>query len=165
LIKVISNSTPIISLSIMKSLDLLLESFEVIIPREVYNEVVIYSNEGISGKLELENAVKRGSIIIYDIEDTYFVDKTYGHFHRGELEVIVAAKELKNLFVLIDERSCRRFAEDLMLKTIGTIGILKMAKLNGEIKEVRPLLDKLIARKIRISEKLYLDTLKELNEL
>ena len=165
MIKVISNSTPIISLSIIKCLDLLLDSFEVIIPREVYNEVAINSDEGTPGKLELENAVKRGSIIIYDIEDVYFVDKAYGHFHRGELEVIVAAKELGNLYVLIDERSCRRFAEDLMLKTIGTIGILKMAKLNGKIKEVRPLLDELIAKKIRISERLYLDTLKELNEL
>ena len=46
----------------------------------------------------------------------------------------------------------------------GTLGILVEAKQCGLIKELKPLLDKLIKNDIRIGKKLYQDILELVNE-
>lgn len=56
------------------------------------------------------------------------VEQLYGKMHKGELEVIIAAKELSREFVLIDEKTARNFAEMNLLSPIVTIGLLVVAK-------------------------------------
>jgi predicted nucleic acid-binding protein len=68
--------------------------------------------------------------------------------HRGELEVIAGAKEIGANVVIIDEKSARNFAEALMLKPLGLLGILKLAKTKGHISKVRPFLELLIEKKV-----------------
>lgn len=85
--------------------------------------------------------------------------------HRGELEVVVGARELGIKVVILDEKSARNFAEALMLKPIGVLGILKIAKLKNEIENVKAYLDILMQNKFRISEKLYYQILHEVNEI
>lgn len=74
--------------------------------------------------------------------------------YKGELEVIVGARELGAIIVIIDESSARNFAETLMLKPLGVLGILKLAKTKGKIKEIKTLLDLLVIKKFRTSKKL-----------
>ena len=66
---------------------------------------------------------------------------------------MVAAKELDISYVLMDDASARKTAESFSLVPIGTVGILKLAKIKGLIYEVKPYLDKLIENNFRISLK------------
>ncbi|KEF36652.1 putative nucleic acid-binding protein, contains PIN domain [Schinkia azotoformans MEV2011] len=164
MIKSISNTSPIIGLSIIGQLELLWELFDIYIPQEVYNEVVLESSDHAIGKFELRNAVAEGYIKIYQVQDQDFVSKAYGRLHRGELEVIVGAKELGISVVIIDEISARNFAEALMLKPLGILGILKIAKAKRKIEEIKPFLDILVSKKFRISKKMINQILQEVGE-
>jgi predicted nucleic acid-binding protein len=73
----------------------------------------------------------------------------------GEAETIVLAEELNVDAILIDDLKARKIAKLRGLNVIGTIGILLNAKDKGFIREVKPLLEALTQRKIRISEELY----------
>ena len=164
MIKAISNTSPIIGLSMIGQLELLWELFDIYIPQEVYNEVVLESSDHAIGKFELRNAVAEGYIKIHQVQDQDFVSKAYGRLHRGELEVIVGAKELEISIVIIDEFSARNLAETLMLKPLGILGILKLAKAKGKIEEIKPFLDILVSKKFRISKKMINQVLKEVGE-
>jgi len=69
------------------------------------------------------------------------VEQLQGRLHRGEVEVIIGAKELGIQTVVIDDRSARNLAEALLFTTIGVIGILLLVKRTGKFTEVRPYLD------------------------
>jgi len=88
-----------------------------------------------------------------------------GRLHKGELSVMIAAKELGITYVLMDDVSARKIAESYSLVPIGTVGILKLAKMNGLLSEIKSLLDKLVDNNFRISLKLYNEILKDVNEL
>lgn len=165
MIKVVCNTSPIIGLSSINKLNLLWEIFETIIPKEVYNEVISGNETKISGKKELMKAIEEGKIKIFDVQDQEFINKIYGHLHKGELEVIIGAKEQNIEVVIIDEKSARRFAKDLGLRPIGILGILKLAKLKGKIDKLKPCLDMLIERKFRISDSLYVNLLTDVGEI
>ncbi|TFJ91385.1 DUF3368 domain-containing protein [Lentibacillus salicampi] len=51
-----------------------------------------------------------------------------------------------------------------MLKPLGLLGILKLAKQNEKIDEIKPLIDLLVSKKFRISKKLINQLLKEVGE-
>lgn len=93
------------------------------------------------------------------------VSKLYGKLHRGELEVIIGAKELGIQYVIIDEKPARRLADTLMLNSIGTVGLLLVAKKKGRITEVKSYLDGMISNHFRISENLYKYALSQAGEL
>lgn len=153
--KVVCNSSPIIGLCLLNKIELLWELFdEVIIPQEVYNEVVI-TTEARIGVKELEQAVSEGKIKVLKVKNTELVNQLYGRLHHGELEVMVLAKELGIKHVIIDDRSARHFADTMMLKTIGLIGLLVIAKQNNKIEAVRPYMDILLRSGYRLSVKLY----------
>lgn len=164
MVKAVCNSSPVIGLSIIGKLNILWELFDVIIPEEVYNEVVIQAKEGALGVDELKKAVLDGNINIFSILDKDLVNKAYGILHRGELEVVFGALETNRKVVIIDEKTARDFAVTLNLKPIGIIGVLKTAKQKGLISNIKPYLDKLIQHKYRISENLYIQTLQDVGE-
>lgn len=166
MIKVICNSSPIIGLSVIGKLNLLWEIFdEVIIPKEVYREVVEANLQNNYGSKELEKAVNQGKITVYNVKNKTLVDDLYGKLHRGELEVIVAARELKVTDVVIDEKAARNFAEAMLLQSIGIIGVLIIGKKKGKIAEIKKYLDSLIRSNYRISKKLYENALRKAEEL
>ena len=92
--KAICNTSPIIGLTIIGHLDLLWELFDIYVPQEVYNEVVNVASDQAIGKHELRNAVAKGFIKVHEVKDQDFVEKSYGRLHKGELEVILGAKEI-----------------------------------------------------------------------
>jgi Predicted nucleic acid-binding protein, contains PIN domain len=166
MIKVICNSSPIIGLSVIGKLNLLWEIFdEVIIPKEVYREVVEANFHNNYGAKELEEAVNQQKIGVYNVKNKTLVDDLYGKLHRGELEVIVAARELKVTDVVIDEKAARSFAGAMLLQSIGIIGVLIIAKKKGKITELKKYLDSLVKSNYRISKKLYENALRKVGEL
>lgn len=164
-VSIITNSTPIICLAYLDQLDLLGKLFEkVYVTRQVYDEVIGDDNNRV-GADDLKKRIEEGFIVLYDILDNEFIELMYGRLHKGELSVMVAAKELRISYVLMDDTSARKTAESFSLVPIGTVGILKLAKTKGLIAGVKPLLDKLIGNNFRISLKLYNEILKDVNEL
>ena len=110
--RIVCNSSPIIGLSIICKLDLLWQLFdEVFISEAVYNEIVFQDNiKNTTGIVELEKAILQNNISIYKVKNNDLVNQLYGKLHYGEIETIVAAKELNIKYVIIDEKSARNLA-------------------------------------------------------
>ena len=159
------NSIPIRGLSIIKKLNLLWEIFdEVYITDEVYKEIIKDEKIKKIGGRELIEAIENNCIKLYSVKNKMLVEQLYGRLHRGELEVMVAAKELKIKRVIIDDRSARHFAETMLLRTVGLMGVLLLAKEYKKIESVKKYLDILIENGFRVSVRLYNEVLKSSQE-
>ena len=73
---------------------------------------------------------------------------------KGEASAIALAIELDDCLLIIDDLKARKFANQLGLTIIGTIGIIVDAKLAGIITSVKPILFKIKETNFRISEQL-----------
>ena len=70
------------------------------------------------------------------------------------------AIELDNCLLIIDDLKGRKFANQLGLTIIGTIGVIVDAKLAGIIQSINPILSKIKSTNFRITEQLELLILK-----
>lgn len=88
----------------------------------------------------------------------------------GESTVLTAAAETRSA-VLVDERKARSLiATDPHLKAAiplvtGVVGLILVAKRQGYIHAVKPLLDDLVDQRFRLSPTLYRDALREAGEM
>lgn len=164
--KVIVNSSPVIALSMINRADLLWKLFDdILIPDAVFNEITASAGQNDYGKKELEAALKEKAVRIYTVRDTVLVSRLVGRLHQGETEVIVGGREQRADFVVIDEIRARNLAVALSLTPIGTIGILRLAKKQGLIKEIKSYSDELRRKGFRISDKIYFEILKREKEI
>ena len=164
--KIISNTSPLITLSMIGKLNLLWELFnEVYIPKAVYNEIMNAEHEDDYAKQEIKSAVGSGNISIYNVKDEILTRKILGRMHAGEVETIVGGIELNVSFVLIDERTARNSAKSFLLTPIGTLGVLRIAKRKGKIRKIKPLIDILLKNGYRISKTIYNDVLQKEDEI
>jgi predicted nucleic acid-binding protein len=147
--KIMSDTTPLISLLKIGQLELLREVYQtIIIPEAVFAEI-----EKGKDKPYYTDISQLGWMSIQEIKDkkvlSYFFD-----LDAGEAEVIVLATEIEADLVIIDETLGRRFARHAGLKVTGTIGILIKAKEIGLVEKISPLLDEMQKKGIWISNKL-----------
>ncbi len=157
--KVISNTTPILSLLKIGKLDILKELYgKIIIPLGVYEEVEQGKEKGYYQDLK-----KLDWIEIRQIQDKnspfYFLD-----LDKGEAEVIILSKEMNADLVIIDELLGRRYAKQINLNLTGTLGILLKAKTRGIIPSVKDLILELNEKGSWISPKLISEIVKLANE-
>jgi predicted nucleic acid-binding protein len=136
--KVVSNTTPILSLLKIGKLDLLKDLYEtILIPQAVYQEIEagkdkdFYTDLGKLGWIAIEHIKSlQDRIYLFDLDD-------------GEAETLILAQEQHADLVIIDEKCGRRYAGQLGLPVTGTIGILLKAKKQGMIAGIAPLLQEL----------------------
>jgi predicted nucleic acid-binding protein len=83
---------------------------------------------------------------------------------KGEASAIALAIELDDCLLIIDDLKGRKFAHQLGLTIIGTIGVIVDAKLAGIIPSVKPILSKIKSTNFRITEQLELLILKRAGE-
>ena len=120
--KVVSNTSPLIFLSNVDSLNLLSSCFgTVYIPEEVKAEF---------GNNELPNSVRIKQI---SPEGNSIVNSQYGTLHRGELEAIQLAHEIGADLILLDDLLARKKAKIEKINVMGTLGIFLTASYNGYI--------------------------------
>lgn len=158
--KIISNTTPILSLLKINKLEILKELYgQVIIPNAVYQEV-----EAGKHKEFYKDLTQFDWLIIKDIKDTnsreYFID-----FDDGEAEVLILAKEINADLVILDEILGRRYAEILKFNLTGTLGVLLKAKEKKIIKSLKELLNELTEKGTWLNPKLINTVLEISNEL
>lgn len=160
---IVSNTTPIISLLKINKLEVLEKLFEKIyIAQGVYDELV--SNNTFPGEAQAIRECK--FINVKSVQNEFAVkllQKNLG-LDVGESESIVLFDELKGDVLIIDERKGRAVAQSMSISLTGTLGVLLKAKNQGIIDSIKPLLDKMIDKDIRIGTKLYEDILKSANE-
>lgn len=156
---IISDTSVITYLIQIEQLELLKQLFgEVIIPEKVKEE--LSQVKGQLAVIESTNWIKIGQITNQELYDKIDED-----LDAREAESIVLAIELKADLLLIDEKKGRRIAEKYGLRITGLLGILIEAKEELIIKEIKPILDKLIYEiGFRISPRLYQEILKRVNE-
>ena len=160
MLKVISNTTPIISLLKIDKLEIFKDLYgEIIIPEEVFNEI-----EAGKHKEFYKDLTKIKWIKIKKIKDndalSYFLD-----LDKGEAEAIVLAKEQKADLIILDESLGRFHAKHTGLKVTGTIGLLLKAKQQGLIPEIKPLLLELKSKNVWFGANFLANVLKFADEI
>jgi len=157
--KVVSNTTPIISLLKIDKLHVLKELYGVIyLPLEIFNEIEAGKNKDFYVDLSKFEWIK-----IQKIKNkkslSYFLD-----LDKGEAEAIVLATEIGADLIILDETLGRFHAKHAGLKVTGTLGILLKAKQLGFVSELKSLLLELRIKGIWLSDRLIEEMLKLANE-
>ena len=158
--EIVCNSTPIISLLKISSLEIMEQVFpNVIIPYQVFQEIEIGKNTK-----HYKDLSKLPWVHIVKLKDesklSFLID-----LDKGEAETIALAKELSIQKVIIDERLGRKYAKEFGLTVIGTLGILLKAKQLGIINSMKPLIEKLLEENIWFHEQLVHNVLDIANEI
>lgn len=154
---IVSNSTVLIYLAKIGKLSLLKKIFrKVLIPGEVFNEVVIRGKENQHlDAFVIEGAIEEGWITIKEIGAIQELEE-FG-IDAGEAEAISLAKSL-GVPVLLDQTHARIAAKSLGLKPRGTIFIL-FAALRKKLltyEEYQNSLEGLVKAGFRMSDEVYL---------
>ncbi len=120
--KAVSDSTPLIYLSKIGCLHLLKHLFEeIIIPKEVYNEVIAKGKEKKKNEvLFIEEMIEDKFILIKEPKSSLNIE----NLDKGEKECIALCKELGIKVILIDEKTGSNISYMLNLNPIRTTLIL-----------------------------------------
>lgn len=149
---VISDTSPLASLSFIRQIDLVHQLYgQIVVPEAVWQELIARRNH--PGRDLVLNAswIERRAV-----QNQPLVLSLQKDLDRGEAEAITLALEADTDLLIIDERLGRRTARYFGLNIIGVIGVLVDAKHHGLITEVKPFLDQLrTIAGFRISETLY----------
>ena len=131
---VIADSSALVALSICDSLLLLDALFgEVKVPQAVYDEVCI-ANKAESQALKTYLAGK-----VYSATAITHIEKSNG-LGKGELAAIGLYKQLAADLLLIDDARAKKVAYLNNLEVMGSLGVLLLAKKQGLIVAIKPLL-------------------------
>jgi uncharacterized protein len=158
----VSNSSPLILYAGVGRLELLGQLFDrIVIPRAVHDEIV-GAGAGRPGATQVAAA---SWIDVQDVLDRQRVRALSMMLDAGEAEAIALAGELDDLeAILLDDRRGRRLAHRQGLPVIGSAGALLLAKEQGAIPLVRPLLDQLRSAGLRLGEARYREVLAAAHE-
>jgi predicted nucleic acid-binding protein len=149
---VVSNSSPLIALAVIGSLDLLQALYgEIHIPEEVFTEVVI-RGAGRPGASEVAGA---RWIVRHALVNRLVVAQLLDSgIDAGESEAIALATELSARLLILDERRGRTVARERNLLVTGTLGVLIAAKQARIVPAISPLLDGLLAAGVYLGPQL-----------
>jgi len=157
---VISNTTPLIGLSLLGRFDLLKSLFnEIVIPSAVYKELVV-QGAGRVGANEIANGVNDGWVHVKDVPSTPILVTLKVDLDEGESEAIALALEQQADLLLMDERKGRAKAKAIGIEVTGTIGILLLAQEKGITIDLQTELEQLRNHGFRISAALIQQIIK-----
>ncbi len=132
---VVSNAGPLIALGKLGQLSLLLTLYgAILIPREVYNEVVINGLRlGADDAPAVDFLVQQGHIRVVEVVMPSPLPAWALSLDAGEIEVIVLGQQQAADWVLIDNEHARKAARQVGLPLKGTIGLLLEAWRQGHL--------------------------------
>jgi uncharacterized protein len=154
---IVSDAGPLIVLFQIDKLSILKELFgEVKVPVAVYNEITVKEQEKAAFlKIEWLEPIKAKKDNDYKLLEE-LVD-------RGEAEAIILAKQLK-LPLLADDAKARKYASLLNVEVMGTLGLLKLAKIRGVIPSVKVVIKEMLAEGYYIDGRLITKLLEDVGE-
>lgn len=155
--RVVSNTGPLIALAGIGQFALLRRLFgNILIPPAVRAEVL--------DEATLAAVIAADWISVHVAQDAIAVQLLKEELDAGESEAIILARELDANLLLVDERVAKRKARTLGLPTLGTLGVLLLAKDQGWLVALRPLLEDLRRAGFRMSHDLYRQVLDSAGE-
>jgi predicted nucleic acid-binding protein len=142
------DTSPLIFLAKLDRLDLLRKSAdEILVPAAVVEEVRAYPDD--AGR-KIEDAL--GSWLREEkVEGRRIVEVLLVDLDFGEAEVIALSRERAAERVVMDDLDGRRLARRLGLEPVGTLGLLLVAKLRGELGSLREEIERLEREGFRVS--------------
>ncbi|MCU0784690.1 MAG: DUF3368 domain-containing protein [Verrucomicrobia bacterium] len=152
---VVSDTSVINYLAAVGQAELLRVQFgKVFVPPAVWRE--LHAAPNLSCMAAADAAQHSGWLVVQEPKPCRTLEKLFADLDPGEAEAIALACELKPAIVLLDETDGRLEARRLGLTIIGTVGILAAARQTGQLKKIRPLLDRLMSEhRFRLSRELY----------
>ncbi len=161
MLKVVSNSSPLIHLAKIGLLDLLAEQFnQILIPKAVWKETVEEGGDEPDAKI----IAQASWIKVEKVSSSPLFTTLLALLDKGEAEAIALAIEIGADLILLDESDARRIAEFYNLKKTGLIGVLIKAKWQGRISSLKIYLDQLCKTGFRLSEQIYNEVLEVVAE-
>lgn len=132
---VVSNAGPLIALGKLGQLGLLLTLYRhILIPREVYNEVVVNGLRlGADDASAVDFLVRQGHIRVVEVILPSPLPAWAHSLDAGEIEVIVLGQQQAADWVLIDDDQARKAARQVGLPLKGTVGLLLAAWRQGHL--------------------------------
>ena len=159
---VVCDTSALINLAKINQLRLLEEMFGgVLIPQSVYDEVVT-EGKGRVGTQEVENA---SYIQVKELENPEDAESYIDPLSEVDAEVIVFAKEQNADLIIPRDRRLRGRAGREEILVYSLVELFIVAKNNGFIQAVKPLLDELRNKGVLIREGIYQETLRQAGEL
>ncbi|MDR1256870.1 MAG: DUF3368 domain-containing protein [Spirochaetaceae bacterium] len=156
---IVSDASPVIALAVCDKLDLLDKLFDkVCIPQAVFNELIVPNKPNV----ELITEWAKDRIVL--VKAAVMVAAFSLNLDPGESEALSLYWEIAADNLLIDEKKGRIIAARNGVRTVGTIGVLLLAKQKGFITEVKPSLDILMKTGFRMSDILYRQILERAGE-
>ncbi|MEA3643618.1 MAG: DUF3368 domain-containing protein [Lamprobacter sp.] len=138
--KVVVNTTPLISLACVGRLDLFEQLFGgIILAEAVYREIKAKPGYGYA-------EIDQPWIEIRPIAGELYRSFLLTQLDAGEAETIILAREIAADVVVIDENRGYRLAHQAGLPVVRTLSLLLSAKDKGYIKEIKPILEAMVAR-------------------
>ena len=134
---VVANTTPLINFAEIHRMDLLRELFgEITVPTAVMVEL--------QAKAELfglaATACQLPFVRVRTPANRTLVDTLRHELHAGEAECLALALESSSALLILDDLAARNVAQQHGLPITGTIGCLQLAKRQGLISRIGPLL-------------------------
>lgn len=169
---VITDSTPLIWLSKIGKISLLKKIYkQIIIPLEVYNEVVtIGLQQGYSDAIVVKDSIEKGWIKVQTLNNTQakrsqIILEHAEELHHGEVQAIILAQDYHAL-LLMDESSGRAFAETWGLKVHGTIYVILQGLRKSIQTKEETMTDiySLVEKGFRVEPSIILQVLKEIQQ-
>jgi len=144
----VADCSALVALSVCDSLDLLERLFDsVVVPETVYHEATQPDKKQAQAlKTFLQGKVRQVNLQTYVFLDAYA--------DAGETEAMLLYKQLAADKLLIDDKRGRKVAKINQISTIGSLGVLLVAKEKGLIVEVAPLLQQIEQSDIYLSPNL-----------
>lgn len=156
---VVSNTTPLIALSIVEQLPLLRDLYqEILIPPAVQEEVLRGGSRAGVAELKASKWIR-----VVELRDPGTAD-FLSDLDRGEAEVIALALESTAEAAILDEKLARKHARRLGVPLTGTLGVLLRAKKMSLISQIRPLVERIRRGGIRLSDAVIEEALRLADE-
>lgn len=158
---VVSDSGPLIALARIGALNLLPGVYgDIVIPVAVRDEIMNPDRKR-TGTVSFANA---DWLRTEPVSEQSTLRLLHDNLDSGEREAIALALEREAGVLLIDEALGRRVAGSHGLTITGTLGVLLLAKEEGLIDEVAPVVDRMVSTGFRIGDALYQSILEQAGE-
>ena len=158
---VVSDTSPILNLSLIDRLSLIREQFATVtIPKGVLEELRV--GENLPGSKKILEALDVKWLQVEEVQDSAILRILKRELDAGEAEAIALALETRAQWVLLDESEARRIAKALGLKVTGVLGILLLAYRKKRVPSLRSEMERLREKAgFYIADHLFEDLIKQ----
>ncbi len=155
---VVADASALLALAACDQVTLLDALFGAVrVPPAVHGEVVVSGRPG----AESLRIYLQGKLAPVDTAEYVIAVAGLG---RGEVEAMALYRHLNADLLLVDDKRARRVADLNGMQTVGSLGVLLLAKRRTLISELRPLVTRMQEAGIHIGERLAAELLRRVGE-